>query len=154
MKILAIVAALWLCGPAAFGGDYQAGSLAILHPYARPTAPAQPTGGGYLSVVNKGSDDRLVSATAPVAQSVQLHSMRMEGDVMRMREVAAIELPAGQTVELKPGGWHLMLIGLKAPLAVGQSFPVRLVFEKAGTVTVEVKVEAPGAADLHHDKAH
>jgi copper(I)-binding protein len=154
MKILLVVAALSLCGPAALGQEYQAGSLAILHPYARPTALSQPTGGGYLRVINTGSDDRLVSASAPVAQSVQLHSMLMEGDVMRMREVAAIELPAGQTVDLKPGGWHLMFVGLKAPLAVGQSFPVRLVFEKAGIVTVEVKVEVLGAADMRHDKAH
>lgn len=154
MKLLVIVAALWLCGPAAFGQEVRAGSLAVLHSYARPTAPSQPTGAGYLSVVNTGADDRLVSASAPVAQSVQLHSMRMEGDVMRMREVAAIELPAGQTVELKPGGWHLMFIGLKTSLAAGQSFPVKLKFEKAGTVTVEMKVEAPGAADVRHDKAH
>jgi len=72
--------------------------------------------------------------------------MKMEGDVMRMRQVDAIEVPVGQTVELKPGGYHLMFIGLKAPLKVGERFPMTLKFEKAGEVKVEVVVQAPGAA--------
>ena len=142
MKLQPLAAALCLCAAAAFGHDFQAGSLTILHPYARATAPSQPTGGGYLSIVNKGADDRLVSASSPRARSVQLHSMRMEGDVMHMREVDAIELPAGKTVELKPGGFHLMLVGLKAPLTAGQTFALKLVFEKAGAVSVDVKVES------------
>lgn len=147
--------ALLLCSGAAFAHDYQAGGLTIGHPYARATAPSQPTGGGYLTLVNHGpADDRLIAASAPVASSVQLHSMRLEGDVMRMREVAAIDLPAGKTVELKPGSWHLMFIGLKAPLVLGQSFPMTLKFEKAGEVTVDVKVDAAGAASMVHDKPH
>ncbi len=114
--------------------------------YARATAPAQPAGGGFLTLHNGGAADRLVSAQAPVSSTVELHTMRMDGDVMRMRQVEAIDLPAGQKVELKPGGLHLMFIGLKAPLKAGDSFPLTLKFEKAGELTVSVRVEAVGAA--------
>jgi len=80
-----------------------------------------------------------------VSESVELHTMSMENNVMRMREVPAIDLPAGQRVELRPGGLHIMFINLKAPLKVGDTFPVRLRFEKAGEVEVSFKVEAMGA---------
>jgi periplasmic copper chaperone A len=140
---------------------YDAGDLRIGHPWARPTVPGQGVGGGYLKLTNKGtSADKLVSAKvdAGVAQRVELHSMRMDGNMMRMQEVAAIEVPAGQTVELAPGGLHLMLMGLKAPLKAGDSFPMTLRFEKAGEVKVDVKVELPkdGAAakPAAHDHKH
>ena len=123
--------------------------MTIVHPYARATAPSQPTGVGYLKLVNKGAADRLLAASSPVAASVEMHSMRLEGDVMRMREVAAIEVPAGRTVELKPGGLHLMFVGLKAPFVAGQSFALKLKFERAGEVTVDVRVDAAGAGRRH-----
>ena len=104
-----------------------------------------PAGGGFLKLVNAGADDRLVAASSEVAGAVELHMMSMKGDVMQMRQVDAIDLKAGQTVELKPGGYHLMLMGLKAPLKAGSSFPLKLKFEKAGEVTVNVQVEAAGA---------
>ena len=132
--------------------DVTAGNLSIGHPYARPTAPSQPTGGGYLTVLSKGHADRLLSASSPIAREVQIHSMKMEGDVMRMREVDAIDLPADKLVELKPGGLHLMLMGLKEPLKAGQHFPLKLRFEKAGEVSVEVSVDAPGAPNAPHTK--
>ncbi|MEP7056910.1 MAG: copper chaperone PCu(A)C [Caldimonas sp.] len=150
MKTHLIAAMLLLCAAAVPANEYRAGSLTIDHPYARPTAPSQPTGGGYMKIINKGADDRLVSASTPAAAAVQMHSMQMDGNVMRMREVAAIDIPAGKTVELKPGSLHLMLTGLKAPLAVAQSFPLKLKFEKAGEVTVDLKVDAPAAAEMHH----
>ena len=78
--------------------------------------------------------------------------MKMEGVVMRMREVDAIDLPADARVELKPGGLHLMLLGLKEPLKAGQHFPLKLRFEKAGEVTVEVDVDASAAPDGQHKK--
>ena len=83
------------------------------------------------------------------AQRVELHSMNMKGDVMEMRQVDAIELPAGKTVELKPGGLHLMFMGLKQPLAVGSKVPVTLRFEKAGDVNVEFDVLTKPAAHGH-----
>ncbi len=149
-----IGAALAGAAIAAHAHGFQLGAIAIGHPYARATVPGQPAGGGYLKLDNKGAADRLLSASAGVAGSVELHSMSMEGDVMRMRQVDAIDLPAGKSVELKPGGLHIMFIGLKAPLKAGDSFPMKLKFEKAGEVTVEVKVEAPGKDGMAKDMKH
>ena len=98
-----------------------------------------------MKFVNGGANDKLLSVSAEVSNSVEIHEMKMEGDVMKMRQVDGIDLPASKTVELKPGGYHVMFIGLKAPLKVGDKFPVKLKFEKAGVVTVDVNVEAPGA---------
>ena len=154
MKRQILLGALLYAAIAASAHEFKVGNVSIGHPYARPTAPAQPTGGGYLTLTSKGTADRLVSASATFAEAVQLHSMRMQGDVMQMREIDAIDLPADTRVELKPGGLHLMFVGLKAPLKVGQTYPLKLKFEKAGEVTVEVKVDAIAAPDTRHEKAH
>ena len=134
--------------------DYKAGEIAIGHPWARPTVPGQAGGGGFLTLENKGAADRLLSAKSDVAKSTELHEMKMEGDVMKMREVGAIDLPAGQTVALKPGGYHVMFMGLKAPLKVGTSFPMVLKFEKAGEVTVQVNVETGQGGAGHGSGGH
>ena len=126
--------------------SFKLGDIDIGHPYARPSLPGQQVGGGYLKLVNKGAADRLLSAASPAAASVEIHSMTMEGDVMKMRQVDAIELATGQTVELKPGGYHLMLMGLKAPLKAGDKIPLTLKFEQAGEVVVTVNVEVPKSA--------
>lgn len=107
--------------------------------WARPTVPGQQGGGGFLSITS-ASPDRLVSGSTPLAERFELHTMAMKGDVMEMRQVDAIELPPGKTVELKPGGLHVMFIGLKQPLALGSKVPVTLKFEKAGDVKVEFDV--------------
>ncbi len=145
-KLILSAAALALASAFAHAHSFKLGEIDIGHPYARATVAGQPTGGGYLSLDNKGRDDKLVSATAAVSASVELHSMSMEGDVMRMRQVDGIGLPTGKKVELKPGGFHLMFVGLKAPLKAGDKFPMTLKFEKAGEVEVTVNVEAPTAA--------
>ena len=152
MSLKPIFATLALCLVAGLANahSFKLGSIDIGHPYARATAPAQPTGGGYLTLDNKGADDKLISASAAVSASVELHSMSMEGDVMRMRQVDSVALPAGKMVELKPGGLHIMFVGLKAPLKAGDKFPMKLKFEKAGEVEVTVNVEAPGAGDSGH----
>ena len=132
--------------------DYKAGAIVIGHPYARATAAGQSIGGGFLKLANGGADDKLLSATAGVSASAELHEMKMEGDVMRMRQVDGIALPAGKSVELRPGGFHIMFVGLKAPLKAGDRFSMKLKFEKAGEVEVMVNVEAPGpsaAASAH-----
>lgn len=150
-KILATVAALALASGLAWAHGYKAGAIGIGHPYATATVPGQPTGGVYLRLDNRGAADRLLSASTTVSSSVQMHMSSMDGDVMRMREVDAIELPANKLVELKPGGSHIMLMGLKAPLKEDDSFPLTLKFEKAGTVVVDVKVQrlAPGSEHKH-----
>ena len=130
--------------------EFKLGTLTVSQPYARSTAPGQPVGGGFMTITNKGADDRLLSATSVVAKSVELHTMSMEGDVMRMRQVEAIALPAAKSVELKPGALHMMLMGLKAPLKAGDKLPVTLKFEKAGELKVLLSVQAPGAAAPAH----
>ena len=147
-------AALIATAMAPHAHEFKVGAIAVSHPYARATVPGQPAGGGYLKLENKGDADRLLSASAGVAGSVELHTMSMDGDVMRMRQVDSIALPAGKTVELKPGGLHIMFMGLKAPLKAGDSFPMKLKFEKAGEVTVDVKVEAPGKEAMGKDMKH
>lgn len=150
MKIIQTTAAVLvaLAAAAAAAHDYKAGAIEIDHPYARSTAAGQSNGGGYMKLVNGGgAADRLVSVSAGVAHSVELHEMTMDGNVMRMRQVDGIALQPGQTVELKPGGYHVMFVGLKAPLKAGDTFPMTLKFEKSGEVRVDVKIEAPGAMD-------
>ena len=152
MKLRSLLAAtLAAASIGAAAHDFKAGPIRIDHPYARATVPGQPNGGGFLKLSNEGpTADKLVAATSARAGSIELHTMRMEGDVMRMRQVDAIELPAGGSVELKPGGMHLMFIGLKAPLRNGDTFPMTLRFEKAGEVVVTVNVEVPQTAEPAH----
>ncbi len=116
--------------------------------WARPTVPGQQGGGGFLSITS-ASADRLVSGSTPLAERFELHTMAMKGDVMEMRQLDAIELPAGKTVEFKPGGLHVMFIGLKQPLALGSKVPVTLQFEKAGQVKVEFDVMSRPPAPPH-----
>jgi copper(I)-binding protein len=142
-------AALCVVAAATQAQDVKLGTLNIGKPFARATVPGQTAGGGYLSIDNKGGDDRLLSASAAVARSVELHSMTMDGNVMRMRQLDAIALPAGKKTELKPGGLHIMFIGLKAPLGEGDTFPMTLRFEKAGEVTLTVNVEAAAGGSGH-----
>lgn len=110
--------------------------------WARPTVQGQAGGGAFLRITGGSANDRLLSASATVSKGVELHTMEMDGNVMRMRQVEAIEVPAGKTVELKPGGQHVMFIGLTQTLKSGAHFPLTLRFEKAGEVKVEVTVMA------------
>ena len=123
----------------------KVGSLQIENAYTRSTVPGQMAAGGFMKVENKGGVDLLVSASSPVAGEVQLHEMAMEGNVMKMRQVKDIPVPAGGAVELKPGGMHLMFMNIKAPLAAGETVPVKLKFAKAGEVEVKMPVNAMGA---------
>ena len=154
------MAALALCGPpVAQAHDFRAGSLVIDHPYATPSLASTPNGAAYLrGIRNRGTaPDRLVGATTAVAERVELHTMTTEGNVMRMREVPAIELPAGQEVQLRHGQqYHLMLVNLRQPLVVGERFDLTLKFDKAGETTVKVWVQQPraGAAPPNGGHAH
>jgi periplasmic copper chaperone A len=141
-----------LCTATAVARDYKLGALEIADPWARATPPSAPAGGGFLKITNTGTTpDRLVSASSPGADIVQVHEMKMDGNVMRMREVEkGLEIPAGGSVTLAPGGYHLMMMGLKAPFKQGAAVPVTLVFEKAGKIDVELAVEAMGASHATH----
>jgi hypothetical protein len=144
--LLAALGCIWIVS--AHAHDYTLGALKLGQPWARATAPSAPAGGGFLTVTNTGSTpDRLVSARSPAAGMVQIHEMKMEGNVMRMRELEhGLEIPAGGTVTLAPGGLHLMMMNLKEPLRQGTRVPVTLVFEKAGSIDVELDVEGMGAS--------
>ncbi len=132
---------------------YTLRDIGIAHPYAVPTPAGATTGAGYIKQLsNKGAtDDRLVGVSSPLADHVEIHTMSMDNNIMRMRQVAGIVIPAGGHVDMAPGGgYHLMMIGIKQPLKVGDKIPVKLTFEKAGTVDVELHVQERGAAgDMH-----
>jgi copper(I)-binding protein len=124
--------------------EAKVGSIKVENAYTRATVPGQMAAGGFMKIENKGTADQLVSASSPVAGEVQLHEMAMDGNVMRMRQVKEVVVPAGATVELKPGGLHLMFMNIKAPLAAGETVPVKLKFAKAGEVEVKMPVNAMG----------
>ena len=148
-KLLPLVLlAVSLVATSAVAHDYKIGSIEIGDPWSRATPSTAPSAGGFLTIANKGSTpDRLLAIQSPAAKQVELHEMKMDGNVMRMRELEnGVALAPGQTVELKPGGFHVMFIGLKAPFVKDQRVPATLVFEKAGKVDVEFTVEALGAA--------
>ncbi|WP_374450268.1 copper chaperone PCu(A)C, partial [Stella sp.] len=109
-------------------------------------AGAGRTGAGYMTLRNRGAaPDRLLSAASPAARAVELHAMAMDGGVMRMRPAPAAEIPAGGELRLAPGGLHLMLVDLAAPLAAGGEVPVTLRFERTGEVPARLSVLPPGA---------
>jgi copper(I)-binding protein len=143
MLVGAIGALFCLTGTAS-AQNTSVGPISIENAYTRATAPGQQVAGGFLKIENKGGTDLLVSASSPIAGEVQLHEMAMEGNVMRMRQVKDIPVPAGGAVELKPGGMHLMFMNIKSPLAAGETVPVKLKFAKAGEVEVKMPVNAMG----------
>ena len=124
----------------------MAGKIAVENVWARASASRTGAGAAYLTLRNTGgSGDRLVSAATKVAKRVELHTHKMENNVMRMARVDGIDLPAGGAVTLKPGGLHVMLMGLNQKLVKGDSFPLTLTFEKSGSVTVDVAVQSIAA---------
>ncbi|GGA52754.1 hypothetical protein GCM10011385_02620 [Nitratireductor aestuarii] len=152
---LALAAATFFASHTAFAHEYKVGEIEIGHPWSRATLPAAKVGGGYLKLTNEGTaDDRLVAVASPIADRVEVHAMEMKDGVMMMRPLAdGIEIKAGETVELAPGGFHLMLIDLKQPMTEGERVPLTLTFEKAGSIDVELAVEAaraPAAAAPQH----
>jgi len=139
-------AALCLVAGGATADEYTLKSLSIDHPFARATPPGAKTGGAFFVVKNAGAtSDRLIGAASPVAGGAELHEMAMDGGVMKMRAIGAMDVPAGGKLELKPGGLHVMMVDLKQPLKPGDKLPLTLTFEKAGSIVVSVDVEAMGA---------
>lgn len=129
-----------------------AANISVTETWARTTVPGQKVSGGYFQITSD-ADARLVKASSTAVPRVEMHEMSMDGDVMRMREVKAIDLPKGMTVSLEPGGFHLMLMNLKKPIAAGDMIPVTLVVESGGKrQTVEIKLEAraAGGSGMQH----
>lgn len=133
-------------------GPWSLGDLTIAGAFSRATLPNAPVGGGFLTVTNAGSeDDTLVAASTAVAGRTEIHEMAMEGEVMKMRALTdGLPIPAGATVELKPGGFHLMFMELTGSLVEGETFTVTLTFEKAGEIEVPISIAGPGAKGMDH----
>jgi len=148
MKSSYVVAAIaMLLGVAAHAEDYKVGPLVIGQPWTRATPKSAPVAGGYLKITNNGTaPDRLIGRSADVAKRFEIHEMKMDGGVMKMRELKdVVAIPPGATVELKPGAYHIMMMNLSRPLAKGDKVKGSLTFEKAGKVDVEFAVEGMGA---------
>lgn len=124
--------------------NFQLGALVIGQPWSRPTAPGMPMGVAYLSITNTGRRaDALIAASTPVAARVEMHRTTISAGVARMRPVESIDLAPGATVRIEPGGMHLMLVDLKAPLQAGTRVPLELTFRDAGSIRVQVDVTPP-----------
>jgi copper(I)-binding protein len=140
MRYLALAAGLVIASTALA----QPAQLEVNNAWARATAGKADTGVAYVAIQSPTAD-RLVSLSTPVAKKAELHTMSMQGMVMKMRPLSELDIPARQPVTLKPGGDHIMLMGLNQPLRAGQTFPLTLDFEKAGSRSVTVTVEKAGA---------
>ncbi len=144
-----VAAALIACVTAApvRADEVKAGDLVISQAWTRATPGGAKTGGGFLTIENKGSSpDKLVGVSADAAGKIEVHEMAMDGGVMKMRPVeGGLAIDPGKTVKLAPGGLHLMMTDLKSPLKQGDKLPVTLQFEKAGKVAVTLDVQGVGA---------
>jgi len=133
-------------------------SIEVTDAWARAMPAGAKTGAAYVTVANKGTtDDQLIGVSAPIAAEAQLHTTITDNGVMKMRPVSAIDVKPGASVTLKPGGLHLMLMGVKQPLVEGQSFPLTLTFAKAGKIETMVQVKKVGAMtgmDMGHMEMH
>lgn len=152
------LAGLTVIAAPASAHDFTAGDIRVEHPWARATIGKAKNGAVYMTLVNTGSTpDRLLGAASPVAERAGAHAHTMEGNVMKMHPVQAIEVAPGSPTVLKPGGLHIMLFGLAAPLKAGETFPLTLSFERAGALAIEVLVEQPASPPPggdhrgHHD---
>ena len=151
---LAATLGLGIAAPS-FAHGYKVGALSIHHPWTRATAPGAKVAGGFFEVKNDGKEaDKLIGGTFEGAERFEVHEMKVENGVMSMRQVeGGLTIPAGGSVALKPGGYHVMLMGLKSSLSEGERIKGTLKFEKAGSVDVEFVVEAMSAKDSK-DPAH
>jgi len=142
MKTLLCSIAFLSFAGAALADDHA--SVVVSNAHVRPTVPGQTSGAAYLDIENKGKiSDKLLTVSSPAAQSAEVHSMTMDGSIMRMREVTQLELKPAAKLTMGPGdGYHIMLVGLKKALRPGEKIPLNLRFEKAGKVELEAVVDS------------
>jgi len=155
--LILLAAALAPAGPA-LAHDYMQGDIQIMKPWSRPLPAVSTNGAAYMTLMNKGSaPDKLLSASTPAAKKAEIHTHIMEGGMMKMRQVEAVEILPGEAAVFEPGGLHVMMMGLTEPLVEGKSFPLTLEFERAGTVEVKVMIFEPeesGHGMEHGDMKH
>jgi len=155
-KMPAVLGALVLLVQPLAAHEFKAGELAIGHPWTRATPTGANVAGGYLKVTNGGKTaDKLIGATAEGVEAVEIHEMAVVDNIMTMRQVKdGVEIKPGETVELKPASFHMMMIGLKEPFKEGKMIKGTLKFEHAGTVAIEFKVEAMGSQESKGEHNH
>ncbi|MBM3341396.1 MAG: copper chaperone PCu(A)C [Betaproteobacteria bacterium] len=146
-KLAVFLAAWWVCAVA------HAQSVEVKEAWVRGTVPAQKTTGAFMDILGK-TNARLVAAESPVAGTVEIHNMTVKDGVMRMFPVDGIDVPAGKTVKLAPGGYHVMLIGLKQQMKAGERVPLKLTFEladkKRESLELSVEVRTLTGQRAHH----
>ena len=153
VALVAVLASVATAVPLA-AHEEKTAHITLVHPWSRPVPQGQ-NGVIYLEIQNDGEvDDRLIGVSTPLAERVELHRSTMEDGIHRMEKVDSIALPAGGTVELAPGGLHVMLIGLKFMLMAEEIFPVTLTFEQVGDLTATVAVETRGGSDHSSQDDH
>lgn len=147
----AVAISLTLASIIALGSGASASSVMVMKAFARASAtPTAQSGAAYVSLMSHGEADRLLSAATPAAKSAEIHKSEVVDGVMKMTSVEALELPANGTLEMKPGGYHIMLTGLNKPLVKGEEIEIVLTFEKAGEVRVKVPVGEVAAGSMDH----
>ena len=159
-RLSILLLAMFAFAASTLAHEYAQGDIRIVKPWSRPLPAVSTNGAAYMTVMNQGNaPDRLVSVSTPAAMKAELHNHTMEGGVMKMRRVEAVDIVPGKASILEPGGLHVMLMGLERPLVDGESFPLTLNFERAGSVEVEVMIFEPEQAghdmkhgDMKHDK--
>lgn len=157
---IAVALAASLAMPfAATAHTFKSGDITVTHPWTKVTPGGAKVGAGYLKITNRGKQaDALIGGTFPGAKDVEIHEMKMDGNIMKMRRLSdGLTVPPGATVELKPGGNHLMFMGLDKPIVEGADIKATLTFKKAGAIAVEYRVEPMGAlksSDKKMDMEH
>lgn len=153
-RILALVASLFLVGPALAHG-ITAGDLEITHPHIPQPAASAKAAGGFMAITNTGTEiDRLIGVESGIAAKSETHESKVDANgVGTMEHVDAIEIPPGQTVNLEHGGYHIMFMGLTGPLTEGEMHKAVLIFERAGRVEIEFQIDPPiGEGEMDHSK--
>lgn len=138
--LLAIALFIVAFGTVLSDGTAKTGDIEISNVWAMANDNVKEPGAVFLNITNKGGPDKLLSMETPIAGLAQMHNSKMKGTKMRMRRMEAMDIPGGKTMEFKHGGTHVMLIKLKRPLKMGETFPLTLIFEKAGAITFDVPV--------------
>jgi hypothetical protein len=147
--LVALICAIAV-GASARAETGQGVAITVEQSWARATTPGAKTAAAYMTIINNGPDDvRMIGASTPIAESVQFHVEKDDKGVMRMRRISAIDIKPGARFSFKPGGTHVMLVGVKEPLREGQTLPLTLDFETAGKVEVSIPIGKPGAMSSH-----
>lgn len=149
--LTSFICTLLLAAPA-IAHDYQIGQLHIAHPWARALPPVAPAGAAYLRVENRGeASDTLIAAHTPIAERVEVHQHVQRDGLMSMQKVGDLSIGPGEDVAFEPGGYHLMMLGLKQPLVAGERFPLTLEFRNAGSIEVDFAISEAAPVPAGHD---